>query len=294
MANRIDSSALVAAGPAAAAGCIFVGYRRRDSQGFAGRLADDLIECFGDTTIFRDDDIPEGEDYTDVLREALAICKVFIVVIGPDWLTASDSEGRPRLQDPNDWVRREIEAALARGVWVMPVLVGGASMPAADDLPTAMAPMTRIQAVTLTDRHWEADLKRMIGLLTKRIPVLRNAPGLATRFGQSPVIGHVIREYLKRVSRSDVGKMHDHIHGTGHDHTHGPNHNHDHTHGTSQHRRRGIPRWLVTGVKRLLWLTLAFMIAWFLLENYASPELRKGVMDFFAFVADKARALIGT
>lgn len=88
---------------------IFIGYRRQDSQGFAGRVADDLIDNFGVAQVFRDDDIPEGTDFTSVLERALGRCGVLIVVIGPNWLRIKDDDKLPRLFHPDDWVRREIE-----------------------------------------------------------------------------------------------------------------------------------------------------------------------------------------
>ena len=110
-------------------GTIFISYRRDDSQGFAGRLEDDLSERFGEARVFRDREIPAGVDFATHLEARLSEAEVMLVVIGRDWLDAKNSAGERRLGLQDDWVRREIERALARDIAVVPVLVGGAAMP---------------------------------------------------------------------------------------------------------------------------------------------------------------------
>ncbi len=251
---------------------VFISYRREDSQGFAGRLADDLIECFGAEHVFRDDDIPEGEDFARVLERALSACEVIIVMIGPAWLGARDHRGR-RLDDPDDWVRREIEAALRRDIWVLPVLVAGAAMPRAESLPAELAGLPRVQALALADRGWDEDLERLARLLMKRIPALRTAPGVARRFGAAPSGLDLLRGYLDVAARS--GEL------AADDIDRPPS------------RAGRVLGFAWRAVRRLmLWAVIA-LVAWFALENYASPELRQGVLDFIAFVRDKVGALFG-
>jgi len=117
-------------------GGIFVSYRRRESRDFAGRLYDRLADRFGEGQVFMDvDTIEPGVDFAEEISRAVAACQVLLAIIGPGWLTVTDKRGRRRLDDPDDIVRLEIEAALARDVRVIPILVEGAVMPGRPDLP---------------------------------------------------------------------------------------------------------------------------------------------------------------
>lgn len=244
---------------------IFIGYRRRDSQGFAGRLADDLIECFGTEQVFRDDEITEGSDYTQVLDAALSSCDVLMVVIGPQWVHATNAEGQRRLLNPEDWVRREVEVALERGVWILPVLVGSASMPTINELPSELSAVTRIQAFDMSDRSWDEDLERLVGLLTDRIPALSVAPGIARHPGSTSALPSVLVDALNSALNRRANA----------------------TTRSSRYARR-----IRASAIRLLWLALVALLAWFLFENHASPEFQQGVVDFIAFVREKFAIVI--
>jgi hypothetical protein len=115
---------------------VFVSYRRDDSRHQAGRLYDHLVEQFGKKYVFKDvDSIPLGSDFRAVLTERVAGCDVFLAVIGDSWLSSAGPGGTRRLDDPGDFVRIEIEAALGRSIPVIPVLVGGSSVPKPEELP---------------------------------------------------------------------------------------------------------------------------------------------------------------
>jgi hypothetical protein len=117
-------------------GRIFVSYRRHDSAYPTGWLTDRLVEHYGPKQVFTDvDSIELGDDYAKKITLAVASCDVLLAVIGPGWLAAQDEDGRRRLDDPEDYVRVEIEAALRRRALVVPILVDGASMPRVSDLP---------------------------------------------------------------------------------------------------------------------------------------------------------------
>jgi hypothetical protein len=149
---------------------LFLSYRRDDSAGFAGRLADALEREFGAGSVFRDvDDIRPGEDFVQAIRDQLADVGAVLVMIGPRWLTAG-ADGRRRLDDPQDFVRREIQAALASGKPVIPLLVGGAVMPATADLPDAIADLSRRQAVVLSDGGWWNDVRGLVESLRPLLP----------------------------------------------------------------------------------------------------------------------------
>ena len=156
-------------------GTIFISYRRDDSQGFAGRLEDDLSERFGDDRVFRDREIPPGTDFVSHLEAHLAKAEVVLVLIGRGWLDARDGEGGRRLDASDDWVRREIERALQGDVAVVPVLVGGARMPNAAQLPRSIAALARRQAFELSDQRWRHDLDELSQRLRQLAPDLRAA-----------------------------------------------------------------------------------------------------------------------
>lgn len=153
--------------PAPKAG-IFISYRREEAGGDAGRLADDLQERFGPGKIFRDiDNIEPGLDFVEAINQAVGSCAVLLAVIGPHWLTVTDERGRRRLDDPNDFVVLEIEAALSRNVRVIPVLVRDAKMPSAEQLPRSLAKLAQRQAHTLADRSWKTDIAALVTTLEK-------------------------------------------------------------------------------------------------------------------------------
>ena len=96
---------------------IFISYRREDTPGYAGRLCDRLQQDFGRDNVFIDvDTLQPGDDFVEAISERLVGCDLMLVVIGPRWLTSVDSQGRPRLEDDSDYVRLEIQTALARVV----------------------------------------------------------------------------------------------------------------------------------------------------------------------------------
>ena len=148
---------------------IFISYRRRgEGAGYAGRLADRLMREFGGDRCFRDiDDIESGTDFVEAISTAIGSCDVLVVVIAPDWLTATDANGHRRLDSPRDFVRIEIAAALARNTRVVPVLVGGATMPAPEELPAAIEGFARRQAHELSDLRWEYDVDQLVGIIER-------------------------------------------------------------------------------------------------------------------------------
>lgn len=150
---------------------IFLSYRRQDSQSATGRLADALEAHFGDDRVFRDREIAAGEDFVEAIRRSVESSTVVLVVVGRQWLGAADATGRRRLDDPADFVRLEIELALAARVAIVPVLVEGATMPSAAELPPSIAEFSRCQAIELSDARWRYDADRLIETLEKRFAI---------------------------------------------------------------------------------------------------------------------------
>jgi hypothetical protein len=149
-------------------GGVFICYRREDSAGFAGRIYDRLTKTFGRDGVFFDvDNIALGEDFVDILVERVGKCAALVVVIGRSWASSADVLNRRRLEDPNDFVRVEIEAALAREVRVIPVLVDGAAMPLLDDLPGNLKKLTRRQGIEISHTRFDSDVERLIRAVSR-------------------------------------------------------------------------------------------------------------------------------
>jgi hypothetical protein len=142
---------------------IFINYRREDSLDAAGRLHDRLAQTFGDKNIFMDlEDIPAGVDFAKYLSDQVTASRVLLAVIGPTWLDAKDASGRRRIDDPDDFVVIEITTALARNIRVIPVLVEGARMPKAGELPDPLKPLARRQAVDLGQLQFGRDVEALV------------------------------------------------------------------------------------------------------------------------------------
>lgn len=133
-------------------GSVFISYRRDDSRDVCRVLAGALMARLGRRNVFLDvDSIAGGELFPRRLEEALRASVVVLVVIGPRWLTAADDHGLRRLDNPADFVRREIELALDSGATVLPLLVHGAAQPAAHDLPPSLQPLAALTPLALHD-----------------------------------------------------------------------------------------------------------------------------------------------
>ena len=143
---------------------IFICYRREDSIAYAGRLYDRLVDHFGARhQVFMDlAAIKPGDDFVERIEQTVASCCAMIAVIGRQWLTVTDEAGHGRLHDPEDFVHIEIRAALDRKIRVIPALVGGARMPTAQDLPPALSPLARREAVEISDRDFRHSVSRLI------------------------------------------------------------------------------------------------------------------------------------
>ena len=143
---------------------IFISYRRADSADITGRLYDRLTGHFGKSAVFKDvDSIPPGIDFKEHLEKAVGKCKVFLAVIGGQWLESSDSMQNNRLQDPRDFVRIEMEAALNRNILFIPLLVRGASMPPEEKLPLSLQKLVYRNALPIRpDPDFHRDVDRLI------------------------------------------------------------------------------------------------------------------------------------
>ena len=162
---------------------IFLSYRRADAAPYARLLQFQLRERFPDVRVFMDlDSIEAGLDFAEVIREAVDSCAVLVALIGRQWATLADEEGRRRLDDPDDFVRFEVQAALERGVRVIPVLVDGARPLRQQHLPSELEKLARLNALELSYGRYEYDADRLLELIQR---VLAAASGTGS-VHQSP------------------------------------------------------------------------------------------------------------
>jgi photosystem II stability/assembly factor-like uncharacterized protein len=156
---------------------VFISYRRSDSATFAGRLYDRLVLRFGRDSIFKDvDDIPAGVRFSTYLQDTLRQCNVCLVLIGPSWLDARSESGQRRLDDPTDWVRTEIEQALALGLDLIPVLLDNTPLPAATQLPPSLGELVEWQSVQLrNDPDFNRDMERVFAAIERAFAALAAA-----------------------------------------------------------------------------------------------------------------------
>ena len=159
-------------------GGIFINYRRGETAGEARALFSELSAKLGADSVFMDvDNIAPGRDFRQVLQERLASVDVMLTLIGKDWMRATDAAGRRRLDDTNDFVRREIRAALERNISVTPVLLQGAQMPAESDLPEDIRDLAYRNAFELSHTRWSSDIQELV----KRLGLLKREPTDAER-----------------------------------------------------------------------------------------------------------------
>jgi len=169
---------------------IFINYRRADSEGYAGRIFDSLSSRFGERNIFMDvTAIDAGVDFSREIQQAIEGCDVLLALIGPQWLTVKDKEGKVRLEDPGDYVRLEIGTALGRGIRVIPVLVQGASMPKTADLPEELKPLRKRNAIELSSSRFHTDVDRLIEAIERAMDEAereKSPPGAMRSLHQLP------------------------------------------------------------------------------------------------------------
>ena len=169
---------------------VFISYRRRDSEAVVGRIRDHLVEYLGPESVFKDvDSIEPGEDFRTVLQASIRECDAMLVVVGPDWLAPMPGAQQARLFDPDDYVRAEIEQALAHRVVLIPVLVEGAAMPAATSLPMSVRDLVFHQAAPVRpDPDFHSDIERLLERPPFDLTIEREP---RERMGRSLTVGNV-------------------------------------------------------------------------------------------------------
>ncbi len=149
-------------------GSIFISYRRDDSAPWAGRLYERLSRDYSKSQLFMDvDKIGPGADFVKVLGDQVASCDVFLCIVGKHWSDARNDRGERRLDDPGDFVRIEVESALKRNISTLPLLVDGARMPKAEDLPENMKSLARLNAIEISHARFESDVASLVKTIGK-------------------------------------------------------------------------------------------------------------------------------
>lgn len=147
---------------------IFINYRRADTSGHAGRLERELSSRFPGRVFMDIHTIEVGTDFAEAINSEVGKCGALIVLIGNQWLDITDPKtGKRRLDNPNDFVALEIAEALKREIRVIPVLVEGAKMPEAEELPASLAALVRRNALEITDTRWDYDVQQLVRVLEK-------------------------------------------------------------------------------------------------------------------------------
>src|SRR5215472_11451734 len=175
---------------------VFISYRRDNTAGEARALSNDLISRLGENSVFMDvDSIALGRDFRSVLQETTASCDLMLVLIGKNWADAKDESGRTRLENPEDYVRLEIEAALKRNIPVTPVLVQGAQMPAPEQLPIEIRDLGYRNGFEISNNRWGSDVREMM----RRLGLEKGRPPFPTPQSSSkrwrvwvPILGLII------------------------------------------------------------------------------------------------------
>lgn len=202
---------------------IFISYRREDSEGWAGRLAEKFQHEFGKDVVFYDyDSIEPSHDWKVAIKEGLRQCKLLIAVIGPKWMVATNASGTRRLDDPADLLRFELSTALQKGIPILPLLVGKAQLPRSEDLPREIQDILKYQALELQSRNAGKEIESIMELaaqVTKKPRQQPAADGTVIDVGRKLVIadseagsivgtrGSRLREGVSRVSVAEGAEI---------------------------------------------------------------------------------------
>jgi tetratricopeptide (TPR) repeat protein len=151
-------------------GGVFISYRRQETAPYARLLREELSKRLGSQWVFMDiDSIDVGVDFAEAIDRAVNACQVLLALMGPQWLSITDAEGQRRLDNPDDTVRLEIEAALARDIRVIPVLVDNTPMPGRQQLPDTLMPLARRNALELSYNRYAYDLQRLLEAVERTV-----------------------------------------------------------------------------------------------------------------------------
>jgi hypothetical protein len=147
----------------------FICYRREQSSWPARILRDQLAKRFGEHSVFMDlASIEAGTEWPQRISDAIRNSGAVLVLIGPNWVDARDSTGTRRLDNPNDWVRLELEAALSyERIATVPLLLDGAAMPAREQLPDSIKPLADHNSIALRAEQWDNAIEQLLSSIER-------------------------------------------------------------------------------------------------------------------------------
>lgn len=155
---------------------VFLNYRTVDEPFGAALLDQALSDEFGSSAVFfASKSIPLGADWEKEMFEAVSRSAALLAVMGRNWLNAADEQGRRRIDDRNDFVRREILAALKLGIQIVPVRLELPRRIPKEELPAPLRPLAELQGIEIRFRSTGPDIATLARKLRQLVPALRAA-----------------------------------------------------------------------------------------------------------------------
>jgi len=202
---------------------VFVSYRRSDSQHITDRIYERLAHHFSKENVFKDvDSIPLGTDFRSVIADAVKQADVFLAVVGPTWIAATDERNTRRLDDPSDFVRIETEVALANSIPVIPIMVGNASIPPAQELPESLRDLHFRQGQAVRpDPDFQNDMSRLISSIEKICGIHHTSSRPSPEQRVSPEFVELVKHraemvlaYIEEQKQAAIADAQRHMHAT--------------------------------------------------------------------------------
>lgn len=165
---------------------IFISYRLSDEPGFVGRLYDRLSSVFGKDQIFMDvKGIPAGHDFGETIEQHVRKSDVVLAMIGTRWFANDPGNGKRRIDDETDWVRREIAEGLKVKNRVIPILINDRAPLPASDLPEPISALAKLQALELTHKHFDANVEKIGDEIKQRMDEIASAKSAPKTWDQT-------------------------------------------------------------------------------------------------------------
>lgn len=142
---------------------IFLSYRKEDSASET-ELIHENLEKAGHISFKDDTTISLGDIWPISIENSLKEADVVIAVIGPQWLTSAfPNSGLRRLDDINDWVRKELQMALNWNKKIIPVFVKNATTPNSNDLPEVLQKVFSHQGIKIS--NWTHSIGHLLKVI---------------------------------------------------------------------------------------------------------------------------------
>lgn len=186
---------------------IFISYRRSDCQPQANALYDGLKYRLPSAQLFMDiDSIPPGVDFEQHIQREIEQCDLVLVMIGDNWLDPRPGANKRRIDEKGDFVRLEVESALAsKTTRLIPILVEGAMMPSPSELPRSIQRLTRFNAFELSDQKWPKEIRDLAEALADMEPTT-SVTGVHLRDIDDDAVRRAIQDLGQEFSSRDVSE----------------------------------------------------------------------------------------